>query len=228
MVEHIKESFNLGEYTGAVFLDLAKAFDTVWYQQLLLKMRLIHSYHRQRAFKVKLEAQQFTDRTITAGASSREKHARALLKNRSQKKKARQYSRAHLPRRHNPLVTSNQTCRGHTGFPSELGTSRHRSRTTDVCLSATDRAKQARFLISNVARSSGVRRNEFKRRETRASTKDDEKREIRGIGGGKPAREIKNAFGPMQTCRWEDKRSIFLALTQSRNPAMKTGLFWCP
>ncbi|GJQ79294.1 hypothetical protein Trydic_g16162 [Trypoxylus dichotomus] len=38
LVEHIKEGFNRRECTGAVFLDVAKAFDKVWHQGLLLKM----------------------------------------------------------------------------------------------------------------------------------------------------------------------------------------------
>ncbi|GJQ80704.1 hypothetical protein Trydic_g20227 [Trypoxylus dichotomus] len=39
LVEHIKEGFNRRKCTGAVFLDVAKAFDKVWNQGLLLKMR---------------------------------------------------------------------------------------------------------------------------------------------------------------------------------------------
>ncbi|GJQ76809.1 hypothetical protein Trydic_g15017 [Trypoxylus dichotomus] len=31
IVEQIKEGFNLREYTGAIFLDIAKAFDKVWH-----------------------------------------------------------------------------------------------------------------------------------------------------------------------------------------------------
>ncbi|GJQ65701.1 hypothetical protein Trydic_g7785 [Trypoxylus dichotomus] len=38
IVEQIKEGFNLRKYTEAVFPDVAKAFDKVWYQGLLLKM----------------------------------------------------------------------------------------------------------------------------------------------------------------------------------------------
>ncbi|GJQ78613.1 hypothetical protein Trydic_g11721 [Trypoxylus dichotomus] len=65
IVEQIKEGFNLREYTGAVLLDVAEAFDKVWHQGLLLKMywagipkamvRVVDSYLRKRAFKVKLE-----------------------------------------------------------------------------------------------------------------------------------------------------------------------------
>ncbi|GJQ66609.1 hypothetical protein Trydic_g4581 [Trypoxylus dichotomus] len=38
LIEHIKEGFNRRECTGAVFLDVAKAFDKVWHQCLLWKM----------------------------------------------------------------------------------------------------------------------------------------------------------------------------------------------
>ncbi|GJQ65054.1 hypothetical protein Trydic_g7207 [Trypoxylus dichotomus] len=77
IVEQIKEGLNLREYTGAVFLYVAKAFDKVWHQGLLLKMhragiframvRLIHSYFCKRAFKTKLEGQRSTVRIATAG-----------------------------------------------------------------------------------------------------------------------------------------------------------------
>ncbi|GJQ75241.1 hypothetical protein Trydic_g9840 [Trypoxylus dichotomus] len=77
IVEQIKEGFNRRKYTGAVFLDVAKAFDKIWHQGLLLKMhrggiskamaRLIHSYLRKRAFKIKLEGKRSTLRTAPAG-----------------------------------------------------------------------------------------------------------------------------------------------------------------
>ncbi|GJQ70866.1 hypothetical protein Trydic_g785 [Trypoxylus dichotomus] len=72
-----KKDFNVQEYTGAEFLDVAKAFHKVWYQGLLLKMhragsskavvRLVHSYLLQKAFEVKLEGQRCAVRTTTAG-----------------------------------------------------------------------------------------------------------------------------------------------------------------
>ncbi|GJQ79611.1 hypothetical protein Trydic_g16453 [Trypoxylus dichotomus] len=40
IVEQIKEGFNRREYTGAIFLDVAKAFDKVWHQGLLWKTHL--------------------------------------------------------------------------------------------------------------------------------------------------------------------------------------------
>ncbi|GJQ71762.1 hypothetical protein Trydic_g11455 [Trypoxylus dichotomus] len=38
IAEQIQEGFNRREYTGALFLDVAKAFDKVWHQGLVLKM----------------------------------------------------------------------------------------------------------------------------------------------------------------------------------------------
>ncbi|GJQ75540.1 hypothetical protein Trydic_g17625 [Trypoxylus dichotomus] len=77
IIEHIKEGFNLREYTGTIFLDVAKVFDKVRHQELFLKMhqadiskamvRLVHSYPRKRAFKVKQETQRPTVRRATAG-----------------------------------------------------------------------------------------------------------------------------------------------------------------
>ncbi|GJQ72893.1 hypothetical protein Trydic_g1540 [Trypoxylus dichotomus] len=77
LVEHIKEGFNRWECTGAVFLDVAKAFGKVWHQGLFLKMhragiskpmvKLIHSFLPNRTFKIKLEGRRSTARTATAG-----------------------------------------------------------------------------------------------------------------------------------------------------------------
>ncbi|GJQ75529.1 hypothetical protein Trydic_g17615 [Trypoxylus dichotomus] len=77
IVGQIKEGFNLREYTGELLLDVAKAFDNVWHQGLLLKMhragiskamvRFVHSYLRERALKAKLEEQRSTGRTAAAG-----------------------------------------------------------------------------------------------------------------------------------------------------------------
>ncbi|GJQ66382.1 hypothetical protein Trydic_g8491 [Trypoxylus dichotomus] len=77
VVEHVKQGFNLKEYTCAVFLDVAKAFDKVWHQGLLWKMhragiskamlRLIRSYLRRRSFRIKLEGQRSAARTVTSG-----------------------------------------------------------------------------------------------------------------------------------------------------------------
>ncbi|GJQ79388.1 hypothetical protein Trydic_g16247 [Trypoxylus dichotomus] len=74
-VEHRREC------TGAVFLDVAKAFDKVWHQGLLLKMhragiskaivKLVHSFLRKRTFQVKLEGRRSTTRTATAGVPQR-------------------------------------------------------------------------------------------------------------------------------------------------------------
>ncbi|GJQ88060.1 hypothetical protein Trydic_g12981 [Trypoxylus dichotomus] len=74
IVEQIKGGFNLREYTGAVFLDVAEAFDKVRQQGEHLKIHragiskpivlLVHSYLPQRAFKVKGEGQRSAVRTV--------------------------------------------------------------------------------------------------------------------------------------------------------------------
>lgn len=63
--------------TGAVFLDISKAFDKVWHQGLLYKMldanytlhltQTIASYLSGRKLQVRLQGALSTERTITAG-----------------------------------------------------------------------------------------------------------------------------------------------------------------
>lgn len=77
LVEHIKTGFNQSEYTGAVCLDVSKAFDKVWHQGLLYKMRqagisigiiqLTHSFLHKRTFRIRLPGHRSTVRTMTAG-----------------------------------------------------------------------------------------------------------------------------------------------------------------
>jgi retron-type reverse transcriptase len=77
VVELIAEGFNNREATGAIFLDVSKAFDTVWHKGLLYKMlkhrislpmtQLIQSFLRDRSFRVKLATQRSTPRKINAG-----------------------------------------------------------------------------------------------------------------------------------------------------------------
>ncbi|GJQ70625.1 hypothetical protein Trydic_g23016 [Trypoxylus dichotomus] len=114
LVEHIKEGFNRRECTGAVFLDVAKAFDKVWHEVLLLKM------HRPGISSTTLlqVSQRQSDRPTspafdTAGLvrkvenhrPSPEKHGRAFRDKRSPKKEVRQRAGSHLPRRHHSLAT---------------------------------------------------------------------------------------------------------------------------
>ncbi|GBO15313.1 putative RNA-directed DNA polymerase from transposon BS [Araneus ventricosus] len=64
VVEYITSSFEKGECTGAVFLDVEKAFDRVWIQGLIPKLiryktpphllQLLKSYLKERKFAVKI------------------------------------------------------------------------------------------------------------------------------------------------------------------------------
>lgn len=75
LTEKIMDKFNTTTATGMVFLDIEKAFDTVWHQDLLYKLntlklpnwiiKLVKSYLNQRAFKIKIEDS--TTRIIQAG-----------------------------------------------------------------------------------------------------------------------------------------------------------------
>ena len=77
VVEHVTERFNHKEATGAVFLDISKAFDSVWHRGLLHKMleagislsmvQLIRSFLIGRSFRVKLRSCRSTGRRIEAG-----------------------------------------------------------------------------------------------------------------------------------------------------------------
>jgi Reverse transcriptase (RNA-dependent DNA polymerase). len=77
LTEHITAAFNRGQYTGAVFLDVAKAFDTVWHEGLLMKMltnqypisftKLIKSYLHHRKFRIQIQDSLSTTRPMEAG-----------------------------------------------------------------------------------------------------------------------------------------------------------------
>ncbi|GBN71585.1 putative RNA-directed DNA polymerase from transposon BS [Araneus ventricosus] len=64
VVEYITSGFEKGESTGAVFLDVQKAFDRVWIQGLIHKLiryktpphllQLLKSYLEERKFVVKI------------------------------------------------------------------------------------------------------------------------------------------------------------------------------
>lgn len=63
LVEHITKRFNWRQSTGAIFLDVSKAFDRVWHQGLVFKMKdqgyttgmteLLKSYLSERKFQIK-------------------------------------------------------------------------------------------------------------------------------------------------------------------------------
>lgn len=77
LTEYITEGFNRNQVTGAIFLDVAKAFDRVWHPGLLAKMlergyplgivKLIGSYLHQRKLRVKVQDALSTFRPMEAG-----------------------------------------------------------------------------------------------------------------------------------------------------------------
>ena len=77
LTKHITQNFNNHSHTGAVFLDIAKAFDTVWHTGLLYKManldintkliKLISSFLENRTFSVHINDKHSTTRIVEAG-----------------------------------------------------------------------------------------------------------------------------------------------------------------
>lgn len=77
VVEHVTDSFNRKRHTGAVFLDVAKAFDKVWHEGLLHKLldagfpiglvQIIRSYLENRKFRAKIGTTRSTMKDITSG-----------------------------------------------------------------------------------------------------------------------------------------------------------------
>ncbi|GJQ65690.1 hypothetical protein Trydic_g7776 [Trypoxylus dichotomus] len=135
IVKQIKEGFNVREYAGTVFLDVAKGLDKVWHQALLLKMhragtskamlRLIHSYLRWKAFKDKLEGQPIV-RTATAGMPQGSVISTFPFSIYTSDIPTTAYVNLAMyaddvciftgSRRHQLLATSDQTLGGHIGF----------------------------------------------------------------------------------------------------------------
>jgi hypothetical protein len=77
LVERITRNFGEKRPTGAVFLDVAKAFDTVWVDGLLYKLTLLNfpsyivhtisSYLRGRTFEASLQTATPSRRGMRAG-----------------------------------------------------------------------------------------------------------------------------------------------------------------
>jgi len=77
LVERITRNFGEKRLTGAVFLDVAKAFDTVWIDSLLYKLTLLNfpsyivhtisSYLRDRTFKASFQTATSSRRGMRAG-----------------------------------------------------------------------------------------------------------------------------------------------------------------
>ena len=76
LIERITRNFSEKTLTGAVFLDLAKAFDTVWIEGLLYKLTLLNlpsyivhtisSYLRGRTFEASVQTATFSHRHMRA------------------------------------------------------------------------------------------------------------------------------------------------------------------
>jgi len=79
LIERIKSNFEEKRLTGAVFLDVAKAFYTVWIVDLLYKLKLlkfssyiihtISSYLRCRTFEAFFQTATSSRRGMRAGAT---------------------------------------------------------------------------------------------------------------------------------------------------------------
>jgi hypothetical protein len=78
LVERITRNFSEKRLTGAVFLDVAKAFDTVWIDGLLYKLTLpnfpsyvVHtiSYFRGRKFEASFETATSSRRGMQTGVA---------------------------------------------------------------------------------------------------------------------------------------------------------------
>ncbi|KAL4141647.1 hypothetical protein QTP88_004249 [Uroleucon formosanum] len=77
ITEHISNSFEKHCHTGAVFIDVSKAFDKVWHKGLLYKLKsfntpkylfnIINSFLTNRQFSVKINDNFSVPRTISAG-----------------------------------------------------------------------------------------------------------------------------------------------------------------
>lgn len=73
----IANQFNMNRTTAAIFLDIEKAFDTVWHDNLIYKVyeaqqpiyitKIKASFLTKRTFQVKIENKFTTVKTITAG-----------------------------------------------------------------------------------------------------------------------------------------------------------------
>ncbi|GFV05192.1 probable RNA-directed DNA polymerase from transposon X-element [Trichonephila clavipes] len=77
LTEHISEGFQKKKSTGAVFLDIQKAFDRVWINGLTFKLisynlpppliHLIHSYLTNRSFKIRINETLSNEHSVSAG-----------------------------------------------------------------------------------------------------------------------------------------------------------------
>ncbi|GFW62661.1 probable RNA-directed DNA polymerase from transposon X-element [Trichonephila clavipes] len=76
LTEHISEDFQKKKSTGAVFLDIQKAFDRVWINELTFKLisykipppliNLIHSYLTNRSFRMRINETLSNEHSVSA------------------------------------------------------------------------------------------------------------------------------------------------------------------
>jgi len=77
LVERITRNFGEKRLTGAVFLDMAKAFDTIWIDGLLYKLALLNfSSYIDHTISLYLQGQKFKASFQTATSSLRGMRAR--------------------------------------------------------------------------------------------------------------------------------------------------------
>jgi hypothetical protein len=79
LVERVNKNFDERRLTGAVFLDVAKAFDTVWVKGLLYKLTILNfpaylvktlsSYLHHRTFQTSFKSATSTRRNMRAGVA---------------------------------------------------------------------------------------------------------------------------------------------------------------
>ena len=77
LTDHISLNFNINKSTCALFLDMEKAFDTVWHEVLITKLKncdidqylikIIHSYLKNRTFIVGIDNIVSTEKPVNAG-----------------------------------------------------------------------------------------------------------------------------------------------------------------
>ena len=83
LVERVKRNFDEKRLTGAVFLDVAQAFDSLWIEGLLFKLNILE----YPSYLVKIITSYLHSRTFVAAFQATSKHPALLVK----------YLETHLP-----------------------------------------------------------------------------------------------------------------------------------
>jgi len=89
ITEHISNGFEKKEHTGVAFLDIAKAFDKVWHDGLLYKLKclntptvifnIIKSFLHSRCFTVQIDGTNSDAKQINAGVPQGSKISPILI-----------------------------------------------------------------------------------------------------------------------------------------------------